>query len=201
MQPQPQQNDMTEKWKRNFRFGHALMFMIQRAITVPWRERQGMQSLRTPCALAMVLMFVWWMVSADRLMGAYLGTWVICFLWRRSETQRLIRQGERIHSDDDGRPAIALGFGRLFGCTEKTARLVVEPIIAVGLGGVLYSIYQDHGWSPAGLPYFFLAGGFALPFVELVRRAIWERRIEGMNDARIEQEAVMQEYRDRYGNS
>jgi hypothetical protein len=50
-----------------------------------------------------------------------------------------------------------------------------------------------------GLPYFFMLGLVTLPFVEKVKQLVWERRIQGINDARIEQEALVRESRERYG--
>ena len=100
-----------------------------------------------------------------------------------------------IHSQYDGWPIEAIKFGR----TEKVAKLIVEPIIVGALGAVLFVIYQGAEMPVYGLPYFFLLGLATLPFVEKVKQATWERRIQGMVDARVEQEALVRESREKYG--
>jgi hypothetical protein len=67
------------------------------------------------------------------------------------------------------------------------------------MGLIFRSIYLEHGLPTAGLPSFFLWGVISLPFVEIVKRTIWERRTQGMSDARIEQQQVVSNYRNRFG--
>jgi hypothetical protein len=40
----------------------------------------------------------------------------------------------------------------------------------------------------------------SLPFVELTNQMIWNRRLQSMADARKEQEMLMGDYKNRFGN-
>jgi hypothetical protein len=195
MQPQQQQSDPFASWKRNFNITYWLVMMHGLGVILPARKWVGMRILGTPCALALALMVVWAMFTGDQLMWLWIAFWFVCYVRRRKETSRLVRSGARLHSETDGYSWDAVRWG----ASHKAARLFVEPVLAGIAGGALYYVYQENDWNPTGLPYFFLSGLFSLPFVELVRRAIWERKIQSMNDARVEQEAVVRDYRERYG--
>jgi hypothetical protein len=184
-------------WKRNFNITFSLMLMHQRALTVPMRSYYGIQGLGTPCFFALVMMFLWTIFTQDNLMWVWMGIWIVCFIQRRWQSVRLYRKGYRIHTQYDGFPFDTIRFGR----TEKACKLVVEPLLIGILGGIAYWYYGEQGWSPYGLPYFLLSGVFSLPFIELVKQTIWEKQIRALNDARIEQEMVVKEIRDRYGDS
>ena len=142
------------------------------------------------------MMCVWAMVSHDNFMWIWIGFWLLCQLKRRVESVKLARSGAWIHSQYDGWPFDAIKYAR----TEKVAKMVVEPILVGILGGILYWIYSQYGLKPTGLPYFFLSGIFTLPFVEIVKQTIWEKKIRGMQDARLEQEQMVEELRDKWGN-
>jgi hypothetical protein len=194
-----QQHDPNDafQWKRNFNIAWWLCLIHQRGIVILLRNLWGVQALGTPCALALVVMFLWATFSRDPFMWGWLGVWVLVFLCRRWEAARLVKKGSRLHSQYDGFPVGSITLGR----TEKAAKMIVEPLLIGGLGYGLYWIYGEQGWSPYGLPYFLLTGCFTLPFVELVKQTLWERRTQAMLDGRIENEAMMSDFRDRYGNS
>ncbi len=141
-------------------------------------------------------MVLWAAFSRDPFMWGWVGFWLLCQICRRIESVRLARSGARIHSQYDGWPFDTIRFGR----TEKAAKLVVEPMLVGILGGILHWIYDTYlGMPPYGLPYFLLAGVVTLPFVELVKQTVWQRRTQSMMDARIEQEQMMRDVRDRHG--
>jgi hypothetical protein len=184
--------------KRNFNFAYAVMVMHQRALTIPMRNHYGTQALGIPCALALVLMVLWGMPSRDPFKWMWIGMWLICQIHRRIQSVRLAHDGVRIHSQYDGWPFEAIRFGR----TERAAKMIVEPIMVGVLGGILYWIYGAYlGMPPYGLPYFLLAGLFTLPFVEMVKKTVGERRSQSMMDARLEQEAIARAFRNRWGDS
>ncbi len=193
---QQQQNDAFGDWKRNFNIATWLCTIHQRAITIPMRRTYGQQALGTPCALAVVMMLLWSMATQDSLMWLWMALWFLCFMKRRIEANKMAKDGTRIHSQYDGWPSDAIKFGK----TEKAAKMVVEPMLAGLMGGILFWVYGEQGWSPTGLPYFFLAGMFTLPMVEGVKQTIWDRRTQGMLDARIEQQQVMNDFRGKYGD-
>jgi hypothetical protein len=190
-----QQRDDAMNWKRNFNIAWWLCLMHQRGLILFMRKGFGVRALGVPCALAFVLMFLWATFSRDPFMWLWMGMWLLCQVKRRAESLKLARSGAMIHSQYDGWPFDAVRFAG----SEKAAKLVVEPILVGILGGLLYWIYGEQGWSPYGLPYFVLAGCFSLPLVEAVKQTIWERRTQAMVDARLEQEEVMRDFRDKYG--
>jgi hypothetical protein len=190
---QQQQQDLSAKWKRNFGIIFSLCVIHQRALTIPMRSRFGVQALAQPCFFALGLMFLWATFTRDPFMWLWMGYWFLHFLYRRAEALRLARSGEKIHSQYDGWPHDAVRFGR----TEKAAKMVVEPIEVAILGGILYWIYAKEGWPVRGLPLFLLSGAFTLPFVEMVKQTIWERRTQSVVDARIEQEQLVEDVRQK----
>jgi hypothetical protein len=140
-------------------------------------------------------MFVWAVLSGDPGMWLRIVMWFLCFLQRRIESLRRAARGEIIHSQYDGWPFDTIKIGR----TQATCKLFVEPLFIGILGGIAYWLYGKMGWEVRGLPWFLLAGCFSLPFVEMIKQTIWRRRIQGMADARVEQEAVVRDFRDKYG--
>lgn len=196
MQQQQDQND-SMNFKRNFNIAYMACLIHQRALVVPFRNQFGTQALGAPCGLAFVLMLLWAAFSRDPFMWMWTLMWLICFIRRRVEALRLAKSGQRIHSQYDGWPWDAIRIGR----TEKAAKLVVEPLLVGILGALLYWIYSLAAMSPYGLPYFLLSGIFTLPLVESVKHTILQRRTQSMLDAQLDQEQVMQDFRDRYGDN
>jgi hypothetical protein len=192
---QQQQDDVMTQYKRNFNFFYTGCLIHQRGVVIPLRRGLGGDALGAPCALAFVLMCVWAMCTRDNFLWLWIGVWFLCFLKRRLESVVLTKSGAKLHSQYDGWPD-AIRIVR----TEKIAKLIVEPFIIVCFGAVMFYAYQQNHWQPYGLPYFMLIGGFTLPFVEIVKQQIWQRRTQSMLDARVEQEQVMNDFRNRYGN-
>jgi hypothetical protein len=190
-----QQDDVMTQWKQNFNFIFTACLIHQRAIVIPLRKGFGADAIGKPCALALVLMCIWGMCTRDNFLWLWIAVWFACFLKRRVETALLVKSHVKIHSQYDGWPD-AIRIGR----TEKIAKLIVEPVVIVSLGAALFYGYQENHWQPYGLPYFLLAGGFTLPFVELVKQTIWQRRTQSIVDARVENEALMNDFHKRYGN-
>ena len=138
-------------------------------------------------------MVLWAAFSRDPFMWAWIALWLLCLIRRRIEAVKLAGSG--MHSHYDGWPCDAIRYVR----SEKAAKLVVEPILVGILGGILFWIYGECGLRPTGLPYFLLSGVFTLPFVETVKQTIWNRRLESMNNSRLEQQAAVRDFKDRYG--
>jgi hypothetical protein len=193
----PEQKDFWHDWKRNFNIGFTIFLAHQRALTVPLRSRYGKEALGIPCVLALVLMFLWVMATHDPFMWLWIGFWCLCFGIRRLQSVWLAAQGADLHSQYDGWPHETVRFVG----SERLAKLVVEPLLFGGLGYGLWWLYDLYGLPPHGLPYFFLLGLASLPFVEAVKGKVWERRVQAMRDARLEQDMVMDAYRQKYGDS
>lgn len=177
-------------WKQNFNIAYAICLWHSRALLVPFRRYWGVQALGFPSLFALGLMILWWMATHDNWMLWWIGFWLLMQLKRRIEA---VRRSGQIHSQYDGWP-INLG------ANERFAKLWLEPLCIGILGWMLFQLYEANDLRPTGLPYFFLAGTVSLPFVELVHRTIWNRKLQSMSDARIEGRALMNEYRNKFGD-
>jgi hypothetical protein len=135
-------------------------------------------------------------LARDPFMWVWTVFWVLCLILRQREAMRLSKGGT-VHSQYDGNPFDAKRFCR----SERTAKLIVEPILIGIFGALLWWIYQQMGWDPRGLPAFFLTGIITFPFVEQVKQTAWERRLQGMQDAKLEQQALVRESHQRFGDS
>ena len=182
-------------WAQGFNLAYMLLLVHQRGIVVPMRMYCGKEFYGRPCALAFLLMSLWAAFSRDFYMWLWVGLWLFMLLVRKGQSYRAIAQGARIHSEYDGVPAEALKYAN----TERAAKLFVEPFMVGLLGLVVLLIYKAAELPSLGLPYFLLFGVVSLPVVELVKQIIWEKRLQGMQDARIEQEAMVRDSRARYG--
>jgi hypothetical protein len=199
MQPQQQQQDDRMQWKRNFNVAFNLCYWHSLCVSLLTRNRQGMQTLGIPCAWALAIMCVWGLFSRDPLLWVWAAIWCIAWVKRRQEAVKLAKEGARIHSWYDGYPHESV---RLTRGDEEKAKRIVEPLWAACMGGGLLWLYMEMlHWPPHGLPYFLIFGCFTISMVEGVKKTIWERRRQSMLDARIEQENVMRDFRDRYGES
>jgi hypothetical protein len=185
-----QQQQGKDDWKRNFNIAYSLFLWHSRALLVPFRRNWGAQALGFPSLFALGLMLLWWMATHDNFMLLWIGFWLLMQLKRRIEAVRLSGQ---VHSQYDGLPMILRS-------KERFAKLFLEPLLIGIIGWKLFDFYTENGWRPTGLPYFFLTGIVSLPFVELVHRTIWNRKLQSMSDARIEGKALMHEYRNRFGD-
>jgi hypothetical protein len=198
MRQQQQQDNGPDK-KQSLDIIYSLCLMHQRAMVVPLRKGWGKEALGLPCLLALGLMFFWAGFSRDPLMWGYLGFWFLCQMVRRLESLRLAARGIKVHSRYDGWPHFAL---RIRGVgNENIAKLFVEPL-AVFFAGLCFLALSDELHTPRnGLPLFLMLGIFSLPMVEGIKRMIRGKRVQSMMDARLEQQALMEEFKDRWGDS
>ncbi|HEY7328617.1 MAG TPA: hypothetical protein VH592_13315 [Gemmataceae bacterium] len=188
-----QQHDITQEWKRNFNIAYTLGVIYQRAFTVVTRSHFGSQALGMPTFLALVFMGLFYVATADSFMLIWIAAWLICLVKRRAES---INCAAHIPSQYDGVPRDAMMFTK----SERIARMVVEPLMIGLIGLGLKWVYEECGWSPAGLPWFFINGMFALAFVEVVGKSVWDRKIQAIRDAKLEQQSLMEDYQNRYGD-
>ena len=192
--PQQQEQDVMQNIKRNFNIAFNLCVMHQRALIVPLRNKFGVEALGTSCLFALIIMVLWVTFSRDNFMWYYTGIWLVFFAHRRVQSLMLARTG-RMHSLYDGWPVDAIKFLR----NENAAKLVGEPVIVRMIGYATLWFYQQQGWDPRGLPHFLLLGCFALSMVEGVKQTAWKRRMQGMANARIDQEATMRDFNREWG--
>jgi hypothetical protein len=179
--------------KRNFTIAYSVFLWHQRTIVIFMRDQFGPQAIGWPSFYGFLLMCVWAMATQDPLMLAFIGLFLIAQIIRRIESVRL---GGVIDSRSDGRPYDALRYCQSW----RVARLWVEPILIGALGACLWGVYSLNGWNPTGVPYYLCSGVISLPFVELVNQTIHDRKLQSMRDARHEQEVLMNEYHNRFGD-
>jgi hypothetical protein len=185
-------------WKESFNIVFSLLCIHKTALVVPFRNRWGVEAMGTPCLWAFGLLVVYAAFCLDPFMWMWVAAWVICQIRNRIEAARLSARGVRTHSCYDGWPASACRIP--FIRNEDTAKLVVEPLLVMGIGlGCWWASSLMH--SPPGLARFFLWGGVTLPAVETIKQARWARRLRMLDDARMEQEGMMRTYRDKFGDS
>jgi hypothetical protein len=193
MEMAQQYKELTFKEKWNICF--AIMLWHQRCLVLGERRFWGSEALGKPCVFAVVLMLLWFLFSHDNGMLLWLAGFLVMLIVRRIEAVKVTRSGQ-VTSHYDGWPKTAMKFTK----SEKIAKAIVEPILVGLLGLMVLWFYQENGWRPTGLPYFLLAGVFSLPFVAMVNQTIWERQIQSMQDAKITQQALMHEYRNKFGD-
>ena len=191
-----EKHDMVEDFKHKFNFAYLLCLIHQRCLVLICRKKWGVQALGgLPTFLALILMIGWASFSRDLFFWAWIALWLCCLVARRIEALKLVKTG--LHSLYDGWSDLT----DFFRCSEKAAKLIVEPVMFGILGGILLWAYTVNELPVMGLPYFFLSGVFTLPFVEAVKQTIWNKRLQAMNDARVEQQAAVQDFREKYGDS
>jgi hypothetical protein len=187
------QNDIFKQYKENFNIVYFICLVLQRCIVAPLRTGWGTDALGVPCLFAFVLMVLWSAFSRDPFMYAWLACWSVCHLFRRAESLWLYATAARLHGWYDGRPYCVI-------VSEDVTKLFVEPLLVGGLDWVAFWYYDRNQFAPYGLPYFLLTGVFTLPFVEIVKRTIWQRRTQATLNARLDQQATMQDFRRKYGD-
>jgi len=188
MQQQQQQLDYFDRMKRNTNIMYWVCYIHQRALMMPFRKYNGVQALGFPCFFGFALIFLWWMFTGDSFLFLWGGFWLLCLVGRRIETTRYKAYIPSRYEGDS-----------VFLRNQKSAKLVLEPAIVVWLGVVALKYYEMQGWRPNGLPYFLLVSVVTLPFVQIVNQMVWDKQLQAMSDARIENEVRNREFRDRFG--
>lgn len=188
-----QEQNWPEELKRNVNIAFWLAQIVQRCFVVLTRNKFGAQALGLPCLFAFILMWVWYALTQDLLLLAWIGLWLCCYAKRRFEAGRI--EGHVV-SDYDGFPFDAIRY-----CgSELTAKRVVEPIMLAIVGFIAFKVYESQGWNYKGLPYFFMAGAVSVSFVASVQQRIWQRKLQAMRDGQMENDMLVRHYRDKYGN-
>ncbi len=188
---QPQQKELSYKEKFNIVVFFVVVF--QRAIVVITRKQFGLQALGKECAFAFFLILAWAALTQDVFMYLWLVIWCVCMVKRRMEAAKAFKNGDQRHSYDDGKTTN-------LGKDEKMAKAWFEPACTVILGGIAYWFYQQNGWSVRGLPCFLFLGAITMRVVESLKTKVSERRMMSINDAKLQQDWMVKEHEDRFGN-
>ncbi|HWB08658.1 MAG TPA: hypothetical protein VG826_05520 [Pirellulales bacterium] len=184
--PQPPGDQITIRGSLNFVYYAALVHA--RCIT-PFLRNQVGENNRLLTFLAFIVLLVY--AANDPRINGLVVLWVIGVLVEKYDTHRRRKRGELIHSYYSGTPLVCMVIP---GITERTAKLLIEPLIFLVLG---FLMLNDHGWEIFGR--LFVNTGVALIIVELFDRRVQEQREQAVVDARIEVQALNQRVRERLG--
>ena len=182
-----QQQNQNPDWRQSTNAAYNVASWYQRALIVPFRKGWGTEALGFPCLGGFCLMFVWYVATGDFGLLVWMGFWLLWQVVRRVEAVKL---AGHVHSRYDGFPVN-------LGSDERLAKRWYEPICIGVLGGIAYWFYTLNGLDVRGLPYFLLGGMVSLPFVASVDQTLWKRRLQGMADAKIEQEMLVDDFKNR----
>lgn len=141
------------------------------------RSGFGREALGVPGFLAFILLLS--CALASPVCAGFFLTWLGMVIYRRVETFRLLRQGAQLHSRYAGYPSLALRVP--FVRTVETATGFWEPALAF-LGGLMLCPLAE------GFGGFIMLAGFSLMVRNGIEGEITRKRIERMQDAKIEGE-------------
>jgi hypothetical protein len=152
------------------------------------RHSFGKDTLGWPAFGAFIIIMVVASFSASQAMWVYFGVWIISLCWQKSYTNKLMRQGTVIHSRSPGFPALGAKFTK---GNVMQAAMFVEPFLC----GLLGYMFYDLGERAIGV--FLICATASLIFQNTTQRMLDERRVQEMINARIEQEWLSRQLRDR----
>jgi hypothetical protein len=154
------------------------------------RRDFGTDALGFPAFFAMFLiLFVGGLGRIPELFP-YLGIWLLALACQRVRTLWLRKQGAVWHSRYEGYPWLALSLLR--NGKEWQAKLLIEPVLCLLAGVVLYQFYPALG-------SFVMAGFVSMAMLEAINRELDRRRLAAMRDAEIEQRWLGARYRGQAG--
>jgi hypothetical protein len=177
-----------------FNFLAGLCGLHSMTVAVFLRRGIGAELLNRRGGLAILLLGAAAVLSAEPALWGYLGAFLFALMLQRAHTAALERQGARIHSRSVGTPGLAMLFTR----DERRARTVFEPLLLLGAGVVLGVLAQE--WPMPGLlavaGWLWLGIG-TMTFDQALIDAIDDRRVQMMRDAQIDNEQLMERFRER----
>jgi hypothetical protein len=163
---------------------YRILGVLATCITPFMRTGFGVEAPGMNGVLATLLMIVVCASVPD--MHGYFFLWFFALLMRRAQTLRNVHRGVITHSRYEGYPWLAMKVP--FIRRESTAKLIAEPLVCLGLAGLLYL-----GSPPFGL--FMMICAAALFLKCLIEHGITYLRIQRMRDAEIEQRWYSQQFR------
>ncbi len=178
----------------NDRQGHPLQgianlaFLIVAAwamtVTLPMRRFSGKHYLKTTAAFgAMIIVCYTLFVPAPELVPLFI-VFVFSVFLHLAGLLKMRFNGVLVHTLYNGDPWLTR---RLFFCKdEHRCKALIEPLVAIVIGYFLVPNY-----APCGA--YFIIAGFAMIIVQSEIDKELQRRVDGVNDGRIENESLMRE--------
>jgi hypothetical protein len=182
------QNQQTNKigMRESFNLMYALCKVHAYCIWPLIRRDFGTDAMGFPAFFALLLMLLVATLARIPELFPYVGVWLLAVLWQRTRTMRLVKQGAVWHSRYEGTPWLALRLMR--SDKDSTARRMVEPMLCLAAGIVLYQV------SP-GLGGFVMAGCASMGMLAGINSELDRKRLAAMRDAEIEQRWLAARYR------
>jgi hypothetical protein len=183
----------------NDRQGHPLQgianlaFLIVAAwamtVTLPMRRFSGKHYLKTTAAIgAMIIVCYTLFVPAPELAPLFF-VFLFSVVLHLAGLVKMRFKGVLVHTLYNGDPWFTR---RMFFCKdEHRCKAFVEPLVAIVIGFILVPDY-----APCGV--YFIIAGFAMVVVQAEIDKELQRRVDGVNDGRIENESLMREMHRRY---
>lgn len=158
--------------------------VLSTCITPLIRTGFGVEGLGINALFAFILLVL--LAGSVPDMHGYFLLWFVALVMQRLITLRNVRRGLVVHSRYGGYPWLAMKMPWVR--KESTAVLIVEPLLCLGLGGVIYIVSPLFG-------EFFMACAAAMFLKCLVEKGINHKRIQRMRDAEIEQRWYSEQFR------
>jgi hypothetical protein len=197
---QQQQHELADK-KTAFNLMMILAAAMTTSVTVFLRIRFGPEALGKRGVVCLVLLCLVAGFSREPVYLYYLAVWFCAFAYLRITTLRLVAKGWRPHSMSGGYPIVALRLGRFLGVqNESTAKLIVEPLLCLGISFILDDMAHTYQMRELYLlGWWFFMCAFAIAFESFLFDHLQKKRVQAMHDARLEQEYLMQQFREFNG--
>lgn len=182
MNQQPMNEPPLEKYRRAMNFGHLILSGWAMTIQLPMRRHCGKDFLGAPAAVAVLLIPLYAAFCNAPQIIYLLPIHVVFVALHRASAWKRRLQGMVTHTYYEGDPWVARAL--LLTKDERQCRSTGEPLLALAAGGFLLPTAQG-----AGL--YFIIGAFAMAIVQQFGDSQFQRRIDEMNNGRIENENLM----------
>ena len=191
MQEQPQPKGWTPI--QDAKVAAHIALLVARALAAPieviLRTGFGSRYFGLPSLLALFGLPMWMVFWPDHDSRPMLGFWLVYLVMQlraRLEIVRMLRRREYVHTRFNGRPRLAAVFKRT---TEERIKGNVEPWVAVVAGMFTLGLSLPLG-------SYLMVAGFAIGLVAGTTESVERARALSMNDARIEQQALAERFRE-----
>lgn len=186
-----QQKELT--YREKFNIVVFFLVVVQRAIVIITRKRFGRQAIGKECAFGFFLIWVWAVLSRDVMMYGWLAIWCACLIGRWMEATKAFRNSEQRYSYSDGE---TVNLGK----NERLAKQWYEPLCIAILGMMAFWYYEENDLPVRGLPLFLFCGAMCIRVVESIKIKVSERRMMTITDGKMQQEWMVREHQNRYGD-
>jgi len=181
---QNNENGFNPSRKDTFNFVYAAAKGYSTCFTPFIRRNFGSEALGFPGLFAFIIMLVVGSFGRIPEMWPYLAVWIVAMLLQRASTMRAMRRGVVRHSRYDG------DVDRKLFKNRTTVKQFFEPVACVIAAVCFEQLGASHSFA-----LFVGWGAFPLAFVAMIDRQLWNKRVQAMRDAEIEQRYLAAKFR------